>query len=326
MRVAVFSTKRYDRQYLSVANEGRGHELVFHEARLDEGTAPLAAGCEAASLFVNDDGSRAVLEALTAGGTRVLALRSAGYNHVDVAAARSLGMEVHRVPAYSPHAVAEFTVGMILALDRKYHRAHNRVREGNFSLEGLMGFDLKDRTVGIVGTGAIGRVVAHILSGFGCRLLAHDPAPHDGVPAEYVPLRTLLESSDIITLHCPLTPETHHLIDETALRLVKRGVMLVNTSRGALIDTAAVIEALKEGRVGHLGIDVYEEEGDLFFEDLSDSVIQDDVFTRLLTFPNVLVTGHQAFFTHDALTQIAETTLGNVDAAAAGRPSGNEVT
>ncbi len=327
MRVAVFSTKRHDRQYLEAANAGI-HEFDFLESRLNEETAPLAAGAPAVCIFVNDVASAGVLRQLGADGTRLLALRSAGFNHVDIEAATELGLTVVRVPSYSPNAVAEFTVGMILALDRKYHRAHNRVREGNFSLDGLLGFDLHTRTVGIVGTGKIGHLVARILSGFGCRIIAHDPYPNDQTSrlgVEYMSLDELLAGADIITLHSPLTPETHHLIDSEALRRVRPGAMLINTSRGALVDTEAVIDALKEGRLGSLGLDVYEEEADLFFEDLSNQVIADDVFSRLLTFPNVLVTGHQAFFTHDALTQIAETTVSNITLFESGQESGNEV-
>lgn len=328
MRIAVFSTKRYDREYLSAANEAHGHQLEFHESQLNESTVRLSDGAPVVCVFVNDDVSRPVMERLAADGARMVALRSAGYNHVDVDAAGDLAIRLARVPAYSPNAVAEFTVGMILALDRKYHRAHARVREGNFSIEGLLGFDLDKRTVGILGTGQIGLTVARILSGFGCELLGYDPYPNDvarELGVSYVDLDQLLASSDIITLHCPLTPDTHHLIDERALGLVRQGVMIINTSRGALVDTEAAIEALKDGRIGQLGLDVYEEEGDLFFEDLSDQVIQDDVFSRLLTFPNVLVTGHQAFFTADALTQIAETTLANVTAFESGETTGNEL-
>ncbi len=328
MRVAVFSSKRYDQTHLAAANANHDHELVFLEPRLDETTASLAGGAPVVCAFVNDDCSEPVLAQLAADGTRMLALRSAGFNHVDLDAARDLGLTVARVPAYSPHAVAEFTVGMILALNRKYHRAHARVREGNFSLEGLAGFDLRNRTVGVVGTGQIGLVVAEILKGFGCDLLGYDPFPNDEAAklgVQYADLDELLAASDIITLHCPLTPDTHHLIDEDALGNMKTGAMLINTSRGALVDTEAAIEALKDGRLGHLGLDVYEEEADLFFEDLSDRVITDDVFSRLLTFPNVLVTGHQAFFTEEALTQIAETTLGNITAFSKGERSGNEL-
>lgn len=320
MKVAVFSAKRHDITYLTPA-VGSRHELVFLDTHLDRRSAGLANGCEVASLFVSDDGSQATLEALSAVGVRFLALRSTGYNHVDLDAARRLGLRVARVPGYSPYAVAEHTIGLILALDRKIHRAYARVREGNFSLDGLLGFDLHGRTVGVVGTGTIGAVVCRILAGFGCRVVAHDRVENPvcvELGVEYVDLDRLLTESDIITLHCPLTADTHHLIDAAALGRVKKGVMLVNTSRGGLVDTAAVVEALKDGTVGHLGLDVYEEEAELFFEDQSEAVIQDDVFSRLLTFPNVLVTGHQAFFTVDALEQIARVTAANLDGWAAG--------
>jgi D-lactate dehydrogenase len=328
MQIAVFSSRRYDREYLTAANRVHGHEFVFLESRLTEETAPLAGAAPVVCIFVSDLASRPVLERLAADGTQMLALRSAGFNHVDLDAAVDLGITVARVPAYSPHAVAEFTVGMILALDRKYHRAHSRVREGNFSLEGLMGFDLRERTVGIIGTGKIGHVVAQILRGFGCEVVAHDPQPNDetrSLGVTYVEFQELLARCDVVTLHCPLTPKTHHLINAETLKFVRPGVMLINTSRGALIDTEPVVDALKDGRIGYLGLDVYEEEGDLFFEDLSDQVIRDDVFTRLLTFPNVLITGHQAFFTHTAMVEIAETTLTNIDAFAARQTSGNEI-
>ena len=280
--------------------------------------------------FANDDLGADTLAALHGQGVRLVALRSAGFNHVDLAAAESLGMTVARVPAYSPYAVAEHAVALALALNRKIHRAHNRVREGNFALDGLLGFDLHGRTAGVVGTGRIGAVAARILRGFGCRVLAADPAPDPALVADgvrYVPLERLLAESDLVTLHCPLTPETHHLIGAQALALMKPRAMLVNTSRGALVDTSALIAALKAERIGSVALDVYEEEADLFFSDLSDQAIQDDVFARLLTFPNVLVTGHQAFFTEDALRAIAETTLGNVAAFAetGGVPAGNEV-
>jgi D-lactate dehydrogenase len=315
MRVAVFSTKPYDRRYLEAANERHGHDLVFFETRLTYATAPLAEMCPAVCAFVNDDLSARVLNRLEEQGTCLIALRSAGFNHVDLEAADRLGMTVVRVPAYSPYAVAEHTVGLMLALNRKYHRAYARVREGNFSLNGLLGFDMHGKTVGIIGTGKIGRITARILAGFGCHLLGYDPYPSDEFTAlggEYVDLPDLLAASDIISLHSPLTPETYHLIDREALAKVKPGVMLINTSRGALIDTEAAIDALKSGQVAYLGLDVYEEESDLFFEDLSGTVIQDDVFARLLTLPNVLITGHQAFFTDTALRNIAETTLQNI--------------
>ncbi len=317
MKIAVFSPKPYDRTFLKAASAPHGHQLVFFEPRLTVETAALAAGFPAVCVFVNDCVNAEVLEILHRGGTRLVALRCAGFNNVDLEAAERLGITVARVPAYSPYAVAEHTVGLILTLNRKLHRAYNRVREGNFSLDGLLGFDLHGRTVGVVGTGKIGATLVPIVQGFGCRVLAYDPYPNPEVEArgvEYVPLPQLLAEADIVTLHCPLTPETHHLIDAAALRQMKPGVMLINTSRGALVDTPAVIEALKSGRVGYLGLDVYEEEADLFFEDLSQQLIQDDVFSRLLTFPNVVITGHQAFFTAEALTNIAETTLENVTA------------
>ncbi|HTE19795.1 MAG TPA: 2-hydroxyacid dehydrogenase [Armatimonadota bacterium] len=321
MRVAVFSTKPYDRTSLAAANERHGHELVFLEPRLTRETAALAAGFGAACAFVNDCVDREVLGALAAGGTRLVALRCAGFNNVDLEAAREMGVTVARVPAYSPYSVAEHAVGLILTLNRKLHRAYNRVREGNFALDGLLGFDLHGKTAGVVGTGKIGVEVARIMRGFGCRVLASDPYPNPEVEAldvAYLPLADLLAEADIVTLHCPLTPETRHLIDEAALRRMKRGVMLINTSRGALVDTPAVVEALKSGQVGYLGLDVYEEEADLFFEDHSQQAIQDDVFTRLLTFPNVVITGHQAFFTAEALDNIAATTLENVTAFESG--------
>lgn len=328
MRVAVFSTKPYDQRFLTAAAEGTTHELEFFEARLTRSTAGLAAGHDAVCAFVNDDLGAAVLLRLADAGVELVALRSAGFNHVDLDAARSIDLTVARVPAYSPRSVAEHTVALILALDRKIHRAHARVREGNFALDGLLGFDLGSRTVGIVGTGKIGAAVAKALSGFGCRLIGYDVQENPEAVAmgvEYVDLRTLWEQSDVITLHAPLTPDTHHLVDTFAIATMRPGVMLINTSRGALIDTAAVIDGLKSGKIGHLGLDVYEEEGDLFFEDLSDKVIQDDVFSRLLTFPNVLITGHQAFFTVEALEAIAATTIANISAFEAGKASGNEL-
>ena len=328
MRVAVFSARSYDRRFLDEANTDHGHDLTYLEARLDRHTASLADGFDAVCPFVNDRVDAEVIARLAEGGTRLLTLRSAGFNHVDLEAAETHGVTVARVPAYSPYAIAEHTVALMLAVERRLHRAYNRVRDGNFSLEGLLGFDLRNKRVGIVGTGRIGQIVARILRGFGCSMRAYDPVVNEDVRdlgVRYVDLDTLLAECDVITLHCPLTPETHHLIDEDALRKVKPGVMIVNTSRGALIDTPAAIEALKDGRIGNLAIDVYEEEGDLFFEDLSDRVITDDVFSRLLTFPNVFITAHQAFFTEEALRNIAQTTLANATAFAEGRASGNEV-
>ncbi|CAN5585085.1 2-hydroxyacid dehydrogenase [soil metagenome] len=317
MRVAVFSSKPYDRVHLGAAASESGHELDFLEARLSAETVALATGYPAICAFVHDELNADVLRSLASGGTRLVALRTAGFNNVDLAAAREAGIRIGRVPAYSPYAVAEHAVALILALDRRTHRAFNRVREGNFALDGLLGFDLHGRCVGIVGTGRIGTVFARIMAGFGCRLIAYDPSPNDEVRelgARYVPLPELFAESDIIALHAPLTPDTHHVVDRPSLALVKPGVMIVNTSRGGLIDAEAAIEALKDGRIGYLGLDVYEEEEALFFEDLSQDVIQDDTFARLLTFPNVLITAHQAFFTVDALRRIAETTMANLTA------------
>lgn len=327
MKVIVFSTKSYDRSFLEAANReaASGHVFEFHESRLGPETATLARGGEAICAFVNDRLDRMTLAALAEGGTRLVALRSAGFNNVDLAAARELGVSIGRVPAYSPQAVAEHTVGLILSLDRKIHKAYARVREGNFALEGLLGFDLSGRSVGIVGTGKIGIAAARIFSGFGCRLLACDPfqdSAFEALGGRYVKLGELLAQSDIVTLHCPLTPETRHLIGSAAIRRMKRGVMLINTSRGATIDTKAVIKGLKIGQIGYLGLDVYEEEADLFFENLSEQMILDDVFARLLTFPNVLITGHQAFFTEEALTAIARTTIANISSfEKTGRPA-----
>ncbi len=316
MRIAMFSSKPYDIESFQLANTA-GHEIIFLEPKLTPATVPLAGDCDAVCAFVNDDLGATVLEGLVEQGVRLIALRSAGFNHVDLATARRLGLSVVRVPGYSPHAVAEHAVGLILALNRNIHRAYNRVREHNFALTGLLGFDLHGRTVGVIGTGQIGTEFAKIMLGFGCRVVASDPYPNDtcrSVGVEYLHRHDLFEQSDIVALHCPLTSETYHIIDAAAIERMREGVMIVNTSRGALVDASAVIDGLKRGRIGHLGLDVYEEEADLFFEDLSDRVVHDDVFARLITFPNVLITGHQAFFTIEALTRIAETTIANVSA------------
>lgn len=319
MKVAVFSAKPYDRVFLPAANEaaGRPHDMLFLETHLTADTAALAAGARAVCPFVNDRVDAPTLDALANQGTGLIALRGAGFNNVDLPAAEKAGIAVARVPAYSPWTVAEHAVALMLALNRKTHRAYARVREGNFSLEGLLGFDMHGRTVGLIGTGRIGLVVARIMAGFDCNVLGYDSVESDEFVAlggKYVRLEELLERSDIISLHCPLTPETHHLINAKAVECMKPGVMLINTSRGAVVAARALIDGLKSGRIGYLGLDVYEEEGDLFFEDLSDQVIRDDVFARLLTFPNVLITGHQAFFTREALTAIAETTIANISA------------
>ncbi|WP_372424574.1 2-hydroxyacid dehydrogenase [Salinarimonas chemoclinalis] len=319
MKVVVFSAKPYDRAFLHQAARPLGHELVFVEATLTADSAVLADSATAVCVFVNDHCDAAALERLAELGVRLVALRCAGFNNVDLQAARRLGIAVARVPAYSPHAVAEHTLALVLALNRKIHRAYNRVREGNFALEGLLGFDLQGKTVGIVGTGQIGAIAAGLFQGFGCTVIAHDVAENPDCVARgiaYVSRDDLFARADIVSLHCPLTPQTRHMIDADAIARMKRGVMIVNTSRGAVIDTPAVLAGLKSGRIGNLALDVYEEEGDLFFEDLSNTILGDDVFARLLTFPNVLITGHQAFFTKEALGNIAETTLANIDAFA----------
>lgn len=328
MRIAVFDTHRHDRVSLEEANAKHGHQLTFLEPRLTKQTAALANGFDVVCSFVNDRLDRETLAELGKGGVRLIALRSAGYNHVDLDAASTLGIPVVRVPEYSPYAVAEHAVALVLALDRKIHRAHARVREGNFSLDGLLGSDLHGKTVGVVGTGRIGAVAAHIFRGFGCRVLAYDLEPRSGLVAlgvEYTTLEALYTESDVITLHVPLTPSTHHMLDAAALERVKPGVMLINTSRGALIDSRALIAALKSGRIGAAGLDVYEEEEGVFFEDLSGQVLQDDVLARLLTFPNVLVTSHQGFFTREALAAIASTTLSSVTGFERGEPLVHQV-
>ncbi len=329
MKIAIFDTHRFERDTFEAANAHFGFQLTFFEPRLTCDTAPLAAHFEGVCSFVNDRLHAETLSALHRQGVRLVALRSAGYNHVDLKAANRLGLPVVRVPAYSPYAVAEHAAGLVLALNRRIHRAFNRVREANFSLEGLVGFDLHGKTVGIIGTGKIGLVMAQIMHGFGCHLIAYDVKPDERAKAQhgirYVDLPELYAQSDIISLHIPLTPQTHHLIDSAALAQMKRGVMLINTGRGALLDSLALIAALKSGHIGAAGLDVYEEEEGVFFQDLSDQVLQDDVLARLLTFPNVLVTSHQGFLTREALTSIAETTLENVRAFERGEPLVNQV-
>lgn len=315
MKVAVFSNKPYMERFFREVNADFGLELFFYAERLNEQTVDLARGAEAICAFVNDICNEPVLTRLNELGVKLVALRSAGFNNVDIEAAEKLGICVSRVPAYSPYAVAEHAVGLILALNRRIHLAHSRMREGNFSLEGLMGFDLHGTPAGIIGTGKIGEVVVRILHGFGCELYAYDPQPNpvcEDLGVHYTELNEIYRRCAIVSLHCPLMPQTHHMIDRAAIEQMQDGVMLINTSRGALIDTKAVIDGLKSGRIGYLGLDVYEEEGDLFYEDLSNQIIQDDVFARLLMFPNVIVTGHQAFFTYNAVHAIAETTLSNI--------------
>lgn len=316
LKIAVFDTHSYEQKALEIANLEHAHELVFLEPRLNASTAILARGFPAVCSFVNDRVDEETLMMLAQGGTSIVALRSAGFNHVDIVAAAALEMTVVRVPEYSPYAVAEHAVALLLTLNRKIHRAYSRVRDGNFSLEGLVGFDLHAKTVGVIGTGKIGAAFCRIMHGFGCNILAHDLSPNEQLVAEcsmqYVALEQLYTEADVLSLHVPLTTESRHMIDAHALKQMKSGVMLINTSRGGLIDTPALIGALKSGTIGAAGLDVYEEEAAVFFEDHSDDVLQDDVLARLLTFPNVLITSHQGFLTREALRNISMTTLSSI--------------
>ncbi len=332
MKIAVFSTKPYDQRFLEAANAqigGQKHQFSFFEPRLGAQTANLAQNHDAVCAFVNDVLDRETLQILAENGTNFVAMRCAGFDKVDLGAARELNIGVARVPAYSPYAVAEHAAALLLALNRKIPRANTRVREGNFALEGLLGFDLHGKTVGVVGTGKIGLCFVKIMLGFGCRVLCYDPFPSpalDELDVELIGLNELLAQSDIVSLHCPLSPDTHHLISPHTLGAMKRGAFLINTSRGGLIDTRAAIVALKNGQLGALGIDVYEDEANLFFEDRSQEILGDDVFGRLLSFQNVLVTGHQAFFTREALENIAATTLRNLNEWEESRGGSNLVT
>ena len=326
MKIAFFSTKAYDREFFD--RYVSTHEITYFEAPLNEQTVNLAAGCEGICAFVNDKLNAAVLSALKKLGIHLIALRCAGFNNVNIESAKLNGITVVRVPAYSPYAVAEHALALILALNRKTHKAYNRVREGNFSLDRLTGFDLHGKTVGVIGTGKIGEVFCDIMQGFGCKVLAFDLIANPALAAKqvnYLPLIDLLEQSDIISLHCPLTEQTRHIINEHSISMMKEGVMLINTSRGALIDTSDAIDGLKAGKIGYLGLDVYEQEEKLFFNDLSENIIQDDIIMRLMSFPNVLVTAHQGFFTEEALSQIAQVTLTNIDAFVAGSIQENKV-
>lgn len=328
MKILFFSSKTYDQQFFSQANKEFGFELQFMEVPLNKTTAVLAKNHPVVCVFVNDIVNAEVLQELSQQGVQLVALRSAGYNNVDVKAAEKVGIQVVRVPAYSPYSVAEHTIALILTLNRKIHRAYNRVKEGNFALNGLMGFDLHGKTAGLIGLGKVGLVTARILKGFGCQVLGYDltkPAEADSIGIDFSGLDTLYAHSDIVSLHCPLTPDTYHIINEESIRKMKKGMMLINTSRGALIDSIAVIKGLKQEQISYLGLDVYEEEEDLFFEDLSNKVIQDDVFMRLLSFNNVVITGHQAFFTNNALQKIADVTLGNIKEFETGSALNNKV-
>lgn len=326
MRIAFFSTKNYDRTFFN--RYITTHEITYFEGRLRMPTVNLTKGYDAVCVFVNDRLNAEVIAALKENDVKLIALRCAGFNNVDLEAAKEHGIKVVRVPAYSPHAVAEHAVALILTLNRKTHKAYNRVREGNFSLERLTGFDLYGKTVGAIGTGKIGQVFCNIMLGFGCRVLAFDLMEDKELASkgvEYLPLIDLLQQSDIISLHCPLNDQTRHIINKETIPMMKEGAMLINTSRGGLIDTVDVIEGLKSGRIGYVGLDVYEQEEKLFFKDLSENIIQDDLIMRLLSFPNVLITSHQGFFTEEALAQIAQTTLDNIDAFEAGETLKNAV-
>lgn len=315
MKVAVFSTKPYDKEYLDQANINNQHELVYFESSLRQKSVRLAEGFDAVCVFVNDPLTKEVIESLANIKISAIILRCAGFNNVDIESACQTGIKVLRVPAYSPNAVAEHAVALILTLNRKTHKAYNRVREGNFSIERLVGFEVSDKTVGVIGTGKIGAAFARIMQGFGSKVIAFDNYPNKELEEAgiiYKPLEEVFRTADIISLHCPLTPETYQLVNSDTLKLMKKGVMLINTSRGKLIDTDAAIEALKTGRIGYLGVDVYEQEEKIFFKDLSEMVIADDKISRLMSFPNVLVTAHQAYFTDHALTQIAQTTIQNM--------------
>ncbi len=328
MKVAVFSTKKWVKESFS-DQIPPGLDVSFFESTLNEKTAKLADGFDAVCVFVNDTVNSEVIDKLSDLGIKTIALRCAGYNNVDLHRASEKGMQVCRVPAYSPYAVAEHALGLILSLNRKYHRAHSRVREGNFALDGLMGFDMRGKTIGVIGTGKIGQIFIETISGFGMKVLAYDKYPSEALKekgVEYVELEQLYRQSDIISLHCPLTQETYHLINSYALKSMKDGVMIINTSRGPLIETAAIINGLKTGKIGYVGLDVYEEEEELFFEDHSDNVIHDDTFVRLQTFPNVLITAHQAFFTKEALANIRSTTYSNLKEIAETGTCGNLVT
>lgn len=328
MKTAVFSARRYDQTLLAVANTGKRHALRFLQDRLTLETVALAKGCDAVCVFVNDTLDATVLAALAVQGTKLVATRSTGFNHIDAVAADKLGIAVVRVADYSPYSVAEFAVGLLLAVNRKIARASTRTRDGNFELDGLMGFDLHGKTVGVVGTGKIGLIFAQIMRGFGCTLVGHDPYPapaFEALGGRYLPIGELLACSDVVSLHCPLTEANRHIINVAALADMKRGCILVNTSRGGLVDTEAAVEALKTAQLGGLALDVYEQEASLFFQDLSSTIITDDVIQRLVSFPNVIVTGHQAFFTEEAIGQIMATTIESISAFEAGAPLSNRV-
>lgn len=316
MKVAVFSTKPYDQNYFEKYNKNHKHKLSFFDTSLNAITTELTKGCDAVCVFVNDKLDAEVIEKLAHNKVKLIALRCAGFNNVDLEAAKKHNIKITRVPAYSPQAVAEHALSLILTLNRKTHKAYNRIKEGNFSLNGLIGFDLHNKTVGVIGTGKIGIAFCRIMLGLGCNVLAYDVNPQEALKKDgvsYVSLDKLYEKSDIISLHCPLMKATQHLIDDKSVSKMKNRVMIINTSRGGLIDTEAVIKNLKEKKIGYLGIDVYEQEEEIFFKDRSEQIIEDDTLIRLISFPNVLITSHQAFLTDEALTEIAQTVLQNIE-------------
>ena len=323
-RISFFDTKPYDKQFFEMENEKHHYEIVFHEERLNEKTASFAKGSDVVCAFVNDNLGEETIKVLDSLGVRLIAMQCAGYNNVDFKTAFGK-IHVVRVPAYSPYAVAEHAVGLLMTLNRKLHRAYNRVREYNFSLNGLTGFDVHNKTIGVIGTGKIGRTFMDIVKGFGVTIIAYDPFPIENAGIDYVSLDELFERSDIISLHCPLTKDSHHIINKESLAKMKTGVFLLNTSRGALIDSEALLEAIKDGKVGAAGLDVYEEEAEVFYEDNSNTILQDDILARLISMPNVLVTSHQAFLTKEALGNIASTTLLNIDEFFTGNQMQNEI-
>lgn len=328
IKVAFFSTKPYDKEYFESLNIEYRFNITFFESALNQSTANLCLGYEVVCAFVNDNLDSTVIRKLANNGVKMIAMRCAGFNNVDIKSSMQYGIKVVRVPAYSPEAIAEHSLALILTLNRKTHKAYNRVREGNFSVDRLMGFNLAGKTVGVIGTGKIGAAFAKTIKGFGCDVIAHDLYPSKSLMEKgikYTDLDALFESSDIISLHCPLTPRTKHMICESSLSKMKNGVMIINTSRGALIKTSDVLQALVNKKIGYLGIDVYEQEENLFFEDLSERIIQDDTILRLNSFPNVLITSHQAFFTAEAMTEIVSTTLQNIHEFSVGKPLTNEV-
>ena len=328
MKIAVFSSKPYDQEYLGKYQD-KNFAMSFFEARLEPSTAPMTQGFDVVCCFVNDEVDAATIERLKESGIKLIALRCAGFNNVDLNAAQQAGILVCRVPDYSPHSVAEHALALLLSLNRNIHRAFNRVRENDYALNGLLGFDLYRKKVGVIGTGKIGSVFARVMAGMGCEVIACDPNPDTALEELgicYAALEEIWQQADVISLHCPLQQDTFHMINEQAIAAMKPGVTLINTSRGGLIDTKAVIRGLKSAQIGYLGLDVYEEEAGLFFEDQSNLLLQDDVFARLLTFPNVLITGHQGFFTKEAIEQIAKTTMNNLTSYARNSPCDNELT